>query len=311
MATEAKKFCVGLFVIGATVIAIFALVWLGATRFFEDSLRMVTYFSESVQGLEPGAAVKYRGVPAGRVEAIRIAPDGELIEVVVRIDPEVARSIKRDETLRAQLQLVGITGLRYVEIDRHQGAALDRSPQLSFEPPYPVIPSTPSQLEAIGDALEKAYRKVMELDLAGISQDTRKALQRMDQLLGNPALAATLENLQAVSARASVLVGRLEKATSGAELGPVVAELRRTLAEARALFHEYRSGPTGERVRAVLDDTRHVAGATEQLLESLSVTAERLDRAAANLQRLTEDLARQPSRLLFSAPPPETEIEMR
>ena len=38
----------------------------------------------------------------------------------------------KDPTLRAQLQLSGITGLRYVEIDRHTGDALEKSPTLSL-----------------------------------------------------------------------------------------------------------------------------------------------------------------------------------
>ena len=71
MATEAHKLQVGIFVIAATLIGVGTAIWLGASRFFENTSLMVTYFSESVQGLEPGSAVKYRGVPAGRVRAHR------------------------------------------------------------------------------------------------------------------------------------------------------------------------------------------------------------------------------------------------
>ena len=91
MATEARKFRVGVFTLVAVAILIGTIIWLGASRFFERTLRLDTYFSESVQGLEPGAAVKYRGVPSGRVEEIRIAPDGDLIEVVMSMDPDQRR----------------------------------------------------------------------------------------------------------------------------------------------------------------------------------------------------------------------------
>ena len=76
MATEAHKFEVGIFVIIATAIGIGAVVWLGASRFFQETQHFVTYFSESVQGLDPGSSVKYRGVPAGRVDTISIARPG-------------------------------------------------------------------------------------------------------------------------------------------------------------------------------------------------------------------------------------------
>src|SRR5262245_16171277 len=130
MATEARKLTVGLFVIGAVVIGIGAAIWLGASRYLADETLAVTYFQESVQGLDPGAAVKLRGVPAGRVEKIGIAPDGELIEVVLAINSRFAQRILADPTLRAQLQLSGITGLRYVEIDKHKGESLERYPKL-------------------------------------------------------------------------------------------------------------------------------------------------------------------------------------
>lgn len=83
MATEAHKYRVGVFVIVASIIGVATVIWLGASRFFEETERAVTYFSESVQGLDPGASVKYRGVPSGRVATIHIAPDGELIEVII------------------------------------------------------------------------------------------------------------------------------------------------------------------------------------------------------------------------------------
>ena len=181
MATEARKFQVGVFVIAAVIIALAAAIWLGASRYLADESRTVTYFSESVQGLDPGAAVKYRGVPAGRVERIGIAPDGDLIEVVMSVDRKFAERMLNDPSLRAQLQLSGITGLRYVEIDRHSGDALERSPKLSFEPAYPLISSTPSQFKAIQEALEDIYSRVMSVDLGGISTDVRAMLQAADR----------------------------------------------------------------------------------------------------------------------------------
>ena len=161
MATEAHKFQVGVFVIVVTTIAIGTAIWLGASRFFEETKHFVTYFSESVQGLDPGAAVKYRGVPAGRIQDIRIAPDGDLIEVLMDVDVDVAKVLKGDPTLRARLELSGITGLRYVEIERRSGDALNQAPTLTFKPPYEVIPSARSSFKAIQSALGDVYDKVM------------------------------------------------------------------------------------------------------------------------------------------------------
>lgn len=304
MAAEASKLQVGLFVIAATVIGVAGAIWLGASRYLENTSMLVSYFSESVQGLEPGAAVKYRGVPAGRVEKIDIAPDGDLIEVVMSIDVEFAESVREDETLRAQLQLAGITGLRYVEIDRHSGDALDRSPKLSFDPPYPLIPSTPSSFAAIQEALEDIYERVMSVDLAGISADARATLQAADQLLRDERIHRTLTNLAEISDSAGRVAKNLDEAMADVKLEPVVRELRQASSEARALFADLRDGQTGKQLRSTLTQVNDLAYSSQQFVFSLQTTIDRLDRTVANLEQLTEDLRDQPSRLLFSNPPP-------
>src|SRR5271168_2509791 len=57
---------VGLLVVGGLALAIGLLWFFGGNR-FTGGVAAETYFSESVQGLEVGAPVKYRGVTVGRV----------------------------------------------------------------------------------------------------------------------------------------------------------------------------------------------------------------------------------------------------
>jgi paraquat-inducible protein B len=70
MSAQANYFKIGLFVIGATIALVFLLVMLGAGRIFQSKILMETYFNESVQGLEVGSKVKYRGVIVGEVKSI-------------------------------------------------------------------------------------------------------------------------------------------------------------------------------------------------------------------------------------------------
>jgi len=303
MATEARKAQVGIFVIGALALAVSAAIWLGASRYFADEVPMVTYFSESVQGLEPGSAVKYRGVPAGRVDEIRIGPDGELIEVVMSVKSSVVQYLLFDTTLRAQLQLSGITGLRYVEIDRHAGDALDKSPVLTFKAPYSIVRSTPSSFAAIQEALEEIYDRVMSIDLAGISSDARTTLQAADQVLRDERLQSTLSSLAELSESASRVTLNVEKITQGVELAPVVRELRETTKEAHAFIAELHQGETGEQLRSTLAEFTGLARSTQEFVVGLQSTVDRLDRTVGSLQRLTDQIAEHPSQLLFSSPP--------
>lgn len=304
MATEAAKLRVGVFVIAALVIGLAAAIWLGASRFLADEEPAVTYFAESVQGLDPGAAVKLRGVPAGRVERIGIAPDNELIQVVMSLQSGMAERILNDPYLRAQLQLSGITGLRYVEIDRHSGEALQKSPQLRFDPPYPLVPSTPSQFKAIQEALEDIYNRVMSVDLPGISADVRATFQAVDNLLRDQRLQEILTNMAQVTDAARRATSNVAEMTEGVRLGPVVGELRQTTAEAKRMIIELREGETGTELRSVLREADTLARTTQSFVVDLQLTVDRLNRTAENLEQLTDLLRQQPSRLLFSAPPP-------
>jgi ABC-type transporter Mla subunit MlaD len=304
VATEARKLRVGIFVIIAVVIGLGAAIWLGASRYLADESLAVTYFSESVQGLDPGAAVKYRGVPAGRVDQIRIAPDGDLIEVVMSIDNRYADMLVKDPTLRAQLQLSGITGLRYVEIDRRSGTALENAPTLSFKPAYPLIPSTPSQFKAVQEALEDIYGRVMSVDMAGISGDIRATLQSADQLLRDERVQRILSDLSDITHSASRVTLNMEKATEGVRLEPAVADLRQAASEARGLISELREGQTGRELRSAVREVDGLARTSQSFVLDLQGLIERLNRTTDNLQQLAEALRQQPSSLLFSSPPP-------
>ena len=303
MATEAHKFQVGVFVIIAVGLAVGTVIWLGASRFLESTQPFVTYFEESVQGLDPGAALKYRGVPSGRVSRIRIAPDGELIEVLLEVDTRSAGALKKDPTLRATLELSGITGLRYIEIDRRSGDALNQAPVLSFKPPYEVIPSSRSSFKAVQVALEDIYNRIMQLDIGGISNDARSVLQAADTVLRDERLDALLTNFKALSQSTQQVAKNLETMTAGVQLKPAVDNATHLTADARALIAELRHANAGEQLRATLEQLDRVALSAQQLLVGLQGTIERLDRSTAGLQSLTEQIRSQPSLLLFSEPP--------
>lgn len=303
MATEARKFQVGLFVLSAIVIGVGTVIWLGASRFFESKEEFVSYFAESVQGLDPGAAVKFRGVPAGRVAAVRIAPDGELIEVRMDVDDAAAEVIRHDPSLRAALELSGITGLRYVEIDRRSGHALDQSPTLTFEPSAEVIPSARSSFKAVQSALGDIYDQFMRMNLPGLADEARSTLQAANTLLRDQRIGTMLTNIESVSRSASSLTMNLEVMTRDVALAPAVTNATQATAAARDLFTNFTSGPTAHQLSDALEQINRLAQSAQQVVLGMQYTIERLDRTVDNLQTLTEEVRSQPSLLLFSAPP--------
>ena len=307
MATEASKFQVGVFVIAAVVIGVGSLIWLGASRFFEETVGFVTYFSESVQGLEPGSAVKYRGVPAGRVGTIQIAPDGDLIEVVMDIDSKTAEFLRGDRSLRAKLELSGITGLRYLEIERRTGEELNQAPILSFKPPYEVIRSSRSSFQAIQQALSTAYDSFMAFDFKGISNDTRETLQSARKVLDDERIPTVVANLERTSAAAAKLATNLEEMTANLRLAPAVDNATQATAEAKDLFVQLNQ-VTGKQVAEAATQMAQLAQSAQQVVVGLQYSIDRLDRTVTSLKGLTEEVRDQPSLLLFAEPPPQREL---
>src|SRR5258705_6584944 len=113
MAARPHYFKIGLFVIASVFIAAGALVALGAGSIFKEKILFETYLNESVQGLEIGAPVKYRGVQIGNVDGISFAEDvyetkRRYVMVTVNFYPATREGRRKrsefDERLRGLIQ---------------------------------------------------------------------------------------------------------------------------------------------------------------------------------------------------------------
>jgi ABC-type transporter Mla subunit MlaD len=164
-----------LFVVVALAIALAAVVALGLRRLNRAADPLVTYFDESVQGLDIGSPVKFRGVTLGNVSSISVAPDHIHVEVWMRLyKDEMSRMgfstvnvTTRDPSFRPQLAAAGITGVKFVQFDNFPP---DRYPEplLDFTPPAeyytPAVQSTLKSLEEVAnEVLAKLPRIADEL----------------------------------------------------------------------------------------------------------------------------------------------------
>ncbi len=188
MSGQASKFKIGIFVVTGLLLLVTVFVWLGASRYFEDSQMVVSYFTESVQGLESDSPVKYRGVPVGRVKAIRMAPDAKLIEVTMSLN----RNFRLNEDLGVKINLLGLTGQKYLEMDNFRADQVREPISLEFTPRYPLIPTYPSDIREIGNALENIFQKVKGVDLERVTNNLIRISSRLDKMLADPRLDNTL-----------------------------------------------------------------------------------------------------------------------
>lgn len=325
MASQKTKFTVGLFLAGGLAIAVLSAVWLGMTKFLMKGTHYVTYFNESVQGLDKDSPVKYRGVPVGRVERIEVAPDSKLVKVVLRI--ESGQTLDRD--IVAQLKAVGITGSVFIELDRKTPDEPDRSPALSFPSEFPIVASRPSEISQILQGLDDIVNKVNKIDFAGITRQFQDDLKRIDQAIADAnvkglsaSLEAALRGLRRIteSERWEVILTSVEDTTKS--LSTLMDKGDKTLEDVRGLIADNK-----DTVRSAVGDFRRAAENANTLLEKgtslvtgsdetfaqlrkhLIVTSQNLEKASEKLDTLLELLNRQPSQLLFGDAPVPRPVE--
>ena len=78
MSTETQRYRLGIFVVSGVALTVVGVAALSAGRLFQETYPLYCYFQESVQGLEPGSPVKFRGVQIGRVEAVNLMPSSRI-----------------------------------------------------------------------------------------------------------------------------------------------------------------------------------------------------------------------------------------
>ena len=279
MASTKTKFAVGLFVAGGITLVLLAIIWLGVTRYFEKGQFYVTYFNESVQGLDKDSPVKYRGVSIGRVEKIEVAPDSKLIQVILKIES----GQKLGSNMVAQMKPVGITGSMFVELDQKGKDEPDRSPHLSFPSKYPIVASKPSEISELFTGIDNLLNQLNAIDLEGISDKLKLTLVNLNQSIVDV-------DVKSISAN---LVSSLESIDQ--------------------ILEEQRWNSIVDSADSNLQELEKTLMKLESILSHLQrhlvVTGQNLEKASTNFNRLLEVLADQPSQLLFGEPPPPRKVE--
>ena len=326
MASDKIKLTVGLFVASGIGITLMAIVWLGMSRYLEKGHFFAAYFNESVQGLSQDAPVKYRGVPIGRVEQIRVAPDSNLIEVIMKI--ETGQTL--DRSYVAQLKDVGITGSMFVELDRKKPDEPDRSPHITFPSEYPIVASKPSEMTQLLREFSDVLNHIKALDLEGISEKVKLTLDNMNGMLADvdvkgisARLKSTLDGADRLLDRGRwdrILASIDQAAQSINQLIPqtmrTMNHANKTLVGAERLLAENKKeikqavegvGRAIKNVNILLEKGTSFISRTDdstmKLKRQLSVSVQNLERATDNLNQFLEVLADQPSQLVFGEPP--------
>jgi phospholipid/cholesterol/gamma-HCH transport system substrate-binding protein len=310
MATGTNHWKLGLFVIVGLAFSIVGLVVLGARSWSQTEVPYVSYFDESVQGLEVGSPVKFRGVTVGHVASIEIAPDQRHIQVTSDIDvSQLGRLQPSGEAragqplltahpdLRAQLAQAGITGVKFVLLDYSEAG----EPQLPFAAPRNYIPTTPSLLQRLENTVSKSAGDVPEL-----TGNAVRALTTLNAILGSIDQSRLPEHALASMDQADQVLHSLQRELEALDAGALSKDFQRSLLAlngslARAnqlmdrLDSEHGLIVTAQRSFGALGE---VARGGQALGGDLESTLRDVRGAARSIQRFVDALERDPDMLL-------------
>ncbi len=304
MSGRSSKFLIGLFVITGLLIGAVIIIWVSAADLFMKGSTYVSYFDESVQGLQTDSAVKYRGVEIGKVDSIKVAPDYRLIEVVMKIN----LSGDLQKHTYAQLKTAGITGIVFIELDRIMPGEVLDPPTLKFDAPYPVIPSRRSEISRFLADTDKIMQNIKGIDFQGIANQLKSTTKSIETFLAGDRTNRIMSNLESMSINLDKSVTKINKTIAEGKFDDVLKETAETLANARQLINRARQevealnlAQQTAKTGVILDN---LDKRTNSITLNLQDTAENLRTTSEYLQKLADSLNSNPSELIFSRPAP-------
>lgn len=227
MENKAHALIAGAFVVLATALLALLAIWLTRDSSQRDLYEMST--SETVSGLQPQAAVRFRGVPVGKVE--RIGFDAKVKgNVLIRISVDHGAPVTKSTFATVASQ--GVTGLGFIQLDDDDSSAERLQPNNEDPPRIPLKPGSFDKLikqsAAIFDQAEQATARLNQL----LSDENQKAVSTAVTQLGEAAvslnrvakgLEPTVATLPALSRDSSTTMKALKTASD--EVGTAARRL--------------------------------------------------------------------------------------
>ena len=257
MENKAHAFAAGMFVLLVTALLVALATWLtrdtGVHRVYEISSQ------EAINGLQPQAPVRYRGVAVGKVSAIGFDPK-TVGNVLVRISLDDTAPVTK--STYASLGFQGVTGLAFVQLDDSGESKVALEPSANGEPArIPMRPSLLSKLSDQGVAILSQIEQTTALVNLLLSLANQKELMTTVSGIGQAA-----GSLQQLSERVQQLSGTIDGVLK-AQLGPDRVSIPQFVQEA-----------TGA-------------------VKSLQKTSDGIDQTAAEFQKTATEITRLAERL--------------
>ena len=290
MENKSHALAAGIFVLVVAAMLAGLAIWLTRDNTSYEQYELST--KDGVTGLQPQAAVRYKGVAVGKVTRIGFDPQvGGNVLIRIAVNEQAPIS----PTTFAILGYQGVTGLAHILLD-------------DAEQPYPELPPGPSGLPRL--PIKPSPFGMLAEQAPNILAQVEEATRRVNQLLsdGNQQrLGAAIDNLALAAGSVNTLTQRLDTTVvqrldpALAALPPLAGDARKTLqslqqasASVTALAHDV--GQTTQRLNAEGGAIDQITLGTKALARTAdqfgTATLPRLNRAADDTSRAARQLSR-------------------
>ena len=181
MVGRAQKVRLGIFITLLSALLIAALIFIAGDKLMESwDYYYITYSDVSVNGLQVGGQVRYHGIEIGKVEEIKIVPD-DVTKVRVKISVTEGTPVKTDT--EAHLVLVGITGLKIVELTGGSNETLLLKPGSEILPGISILDNISGKAEVMAEKLELIMNNILEITDSDNQDRISSILTSVDTIL--------------------------------------------------------------------------------------------------------------------------------
>jgi phospholipid/cholesterol/gamma-HCH transport system substrate-binding protein len=305
MSQRANYSKIGLFVIIGTVLLVLGLIALGAGSMFKKTVLVETYVDETVQGLNIGSPIKYRGVQYGSVKEIALVnqyydPKNDEFSryVLIRCEMDAEHFDKSDmdglearvdgevkKGMRIRLSSQGITGLMYLEVDFFEP---ERYPPLGidWDPDVVYIPSTPSRLATIADSIEKVAVGLEKSNIAEIAKKVDRLIQVVTDSVEDAGIKNIGENANGLMEEIRATNKRVQDILAKPEVDTIPKQVSDNLDKINKILEDSRSD-----VQVAMDNLRQTSETFQKIVNEVdeSVEKEKMDKALDDLYVMADN----------------------
>ena len=319
---ETNYFKLGLFVVCAFFLFFAGLICLGVMDQFKSKAYLMTYVSESVQGLSRGSSVRLQGVPIGKVtnisiesgtrrvqidmevnlDHIRNAADSNTDNAPVSADAFYARLDKEisEDGLRCRIEGEGITGMKYIEF--FYDAPLSDSKEKTdfgfarYKTYY--IPSRPSLMSDLRTTFVSILDKLNSIDYKGISDRIETTLNSTDRFLNDSKIEGILTNLNTATDELSKTMIMLNKTVTEERVSQLLNDGEKTVQSIGELSRKLDDEISGADIDETTRKLRFTLDSLRETSDKLTQTMNKLDGGIDAAVELIQTLDRDPASLI-------------